>query len=162
MPFEMFVRRSRPTTTQPVVGIQNRGTISFNQSAFAMLSERMPKGAKGEVYAQLFYDRERQVVAFKAVTETADNAYIVRKQPNAASYIMTGKGFLGYFGLMSETLRRYHLRQLDNGLVGFSMVEDELGQQQDEEEPQGFVQAPPARGRAARQRLMVPPQRGSR
>src|SRR5262249_54559169 len=132
---------SRPITDQAVIGIQNRGTISLNQAAYGLLHARRPKSsqAEGDIYVQLLYDKTRQVVAFRPVTKDAEDGYVVRKQPNAASYILTGKGFLAYYGIESNRLRRFRIRPLvELDLVGFSLVSDEIGKQEPNGVPTDF------------------------
>ncbi len=138
---EMFRRRSRAATDQPTVGIQLRGAFSLNAAAHKLLLEKRPKAAEGDLFVQIFFDRVTKVVAFQSVVAESDNAYVVRKQPNSASYILTGRGFTSYYGIDTSTTRRYRLRELPHGLAGFSLLDDEIGKDTSEPLPNALANA---------------------
>ena len=127
MPFEEFRRRSRPVTGQPVVGIQNRGTISLNIAAYNLLTA-IKEPVDSNLSLRFLYDPERKIVAFRPVAPDTRDSYPIRKQPASESYLVTGKGFFSYYGVStSEGVKRYKLRTLEGGLAGFSLIDDEIG-----------------------------------
>jgi hypothetical protein len=118
--FKRYERRSRPIGTDPVVGIQRRGTISFNAAAFSLLG-----GQKGkDLYVELLFDEEHQVVGIRSVEPGGRHSYPVRKQPRAESFLVTGKGFLAYNNVPIGEARQYRAKDLGNGIIGFSLKDD--------------------------------------
>ncbi len=107
--FEVFNRRTAPSTTQPLVTIQKRGTMSLNRSAFEALGE--PDAV------ELLYDREERLLGFRPVDPAVPHAYRPRKQGNAANYILAGQAFTQYYGVETGTARRYRAKLLDDVLV---------------------------------------------
>ena len=129
MAFEEFRRRSRPVTGQPVIGIQNRGTISFNQAAYNLMAAISPP-VNANLSIKFLYDSDRKLVAFRPVAPDTADSYPVRKQPASESYIATGRAFFGYYGIDTKSgVKRYRVRTLEGGVVGFSLVEDEIGKE---------------------------------
>ena len=121
MTFEVFKRRARPFVSDPVVGIQSRGTISLNAAAYNLL-----KGGCDveELYAELLFDLEKKIVGIRAVEKGAPNSYIVRKQKHAESYLITAKAFVSYYGIELREARHYSLKNFGDGIVGFSLEND--------------------------------------
>jgi len=129
MAFEEFRRRSRPITGQPVVGIQNRGTISFNGAAYNLMAA-IKSPVDSHLSMKFLYDPDRKLIAFRPVAPETPDSYPIRKQPASESYLATGRGFFSYYGIStSEGVKRYRLRTLEGGLAGFSLVDDEIGKE---------------------------------
>ena len=129
MPFEEFRRRSRPITGQPVIGIQNRGTISFNQPAYNLMAA-ITLPVDSNLSIKFLYDSDRKMVAFRPVPPDTADSYPVRKQPASESYIATGKAFFSFHGIDTKSgVKRYRIRALEGGIVGFSLVDDEIGKE---------------------------------
>jgi hypothetical protein len=123
MSFEMFKRRSRAISTRPVIAIQNRGTLSLNAAAYALLQQVRPQE---DMWVNFLFDRETKTVGLQPVDPESKDSYPVRKQPQSLSYLTTGRGFLAYYGIEATRLRRFEARIYDNTLVGFSLIKDEL------------------------------------
>ena len=146
MSFEVFERKSRPTSTVPTVGLQTRGTMSLNAAAFELLTMEKPKRpdrspvkpgkqkAKAgkrpleeyEALVEFLFDKERAIVGLRVAQPTGLNSYPVRRQPQSESYLVTAKAFLTYHGIQTDQLRRYTARLYDGEILGFSLKEDEL------------------------------------
>ena len=107
--FETFTRRSTPTVAQPLVSIQRRATISLNQAAFEALGK--------PATVELLFDREEQMMGFRAVEPTARHAYPVRKQPTSNSYLIGGQAFCKHFGIPTGATRRYEARVIGDVLA---------------------------------------------
>lgn len=140
MQFELFERKARPTTTVPVIGVQARGTMSLNAVAFEMLmstartadeshtsakpsgkqTAKTPDGADAMV--EFLYAKADGVVGIRLAAENSMNAYPVRKQHGAETYIVTAKAFLGFHQIMSADLRRY-VPKVQDGMLIFSLKE---------------------------------------
>ena len=107
--FEVFNRRARPVSKQPVITLQKRGTFSLNEAAFIALGEP-------EV-VELLYDRTEKLVGMRKVGPDNAYAYPVRKQQNAASYLVAGNAFSQYYGIPVGVTRRWSARLMENVLV---------------------------------------------
>ena len=129
MAFEEFRRRSRPITGQPVIGVQNRGTISFNIAAYNLLAAIRPP-VNANLSIKFLYDPDRKLVGLRPVAPDTPDSYPVRKQPASESYLATGRGFFSYYGIdTSSGVKRYRLHTLEGGIAGFSLVDDEIGKE---------------------------------
>lgn len=147
MAFELFERKSRPSVTTPIVGVQTRGTMSLNAAAFELLantgkaqafelSDKPPLKVKGKQTAkakdgadamvEFLYDKEERIVGIRLASAVSMNAYPVRRQPQAESYLVTAKAFLAYHGIATDKMRRYSARLYDGTLLGFSLKDDEI------------------------------------
>ena len=122
MAFEVFRRKSRPTVKDPIIGMQSRGTFSLNAAAYKLV-----RGDRedDELHVELLYDADEQVIGIRGVDPGAPNSYVIRKQKGAESYLMTGVGFLNYYGIpFTGKARHYIAREFDGGIVGFSLEKD--------------------------------------
>lgn len=97
--WETFRRRAAPVSTVPMVTIQKRGTLSFNRPAFEALGE--PSAV------ELLYDREERVVGLRPIDPAAPHAYQPRQQGKTANWLVSGRAFTQYFGIETDTARRY-------------------------------------------------------
>lgn len=142
MPFEVFERKARPVNNMPVIGVQTRGTMSLNAVAFTLLmstatpadaaaavdgasgskpgkqTAKTPEGA--DALVEFLYDKEEQIVGIRLARPDSMNAYPVRKQPGAETYIVTAKAFLRYHNIEFPELRRY-VPKLYGDVLGFSL-----------------------------------------
>lgn len=107
--FEVFNRRAAPVTTQPLVTIQKRGTMSFNRAAFEALGE--------PAAVELLFDRQERIVGFRPVDVDVPHAYRPRKQGHTHNYLVAGQAFTQHFGIETGTARRYPAAMLDAVLV---------------------------------------------
>ena len=144
MQFEVFERKSCPTVTVPIIGLQTRGTMSMNAVAFAMListnanklssvhkpmssGKQTAKSADGsDAIVEFLYAKDEQVVGIRLASPESMHAYPVRRQPKSASYLVTAKAFLGYHEVPVDKMRRYQAHLFDGGVLGFSLKEDEV------------------------------------
>jgi hypothetical protein len=88
-----------PLTKAPYVTLQKRGTISFNKSAHVAL------GAPQAI--ELMYDANEQVIGFRSVDPKAEHAYPIRETNNGTSYVVSGRAFVGHYGINTDVSRRY-------------------------------------------------------
>jgi len=131
MAFEVFRRRSRPVSGQPTIGLQNRGTLSLNAAAFKLLAD-MVQPTDAKIFVQFLYDPEKRVIGLRPVPPETSDSYPVRKQPASESYLLTGRGFLSYYGLDTTGIRRYRARVFEGGVVGFSLIDDEIDRKEED------------------------------
>jgi hypothetical protein len=126
MEFERFDRRSRPTSTDPIMAIQKRGTFSLNAAAYAMLEKAgAPRDNNGRLHAEILYSPTEKVVGLRA-TAPGVATYPVRKQPKSESYLMTGRAFTVYYGIDTRKTQQYAVRDLGDGIIGFSLESDRV------------------------------------
>ena len=104
MPFEVFDKRSVPTTDQPWMTIQKGGTLSLNRAAFEALGS--PEAV------QLLFDREEQIIGFKVADPESPIAYPVRqtspkKQSKNSNWVVAGTAFTKHYGIDASSARRF-------------------------------------------------------
>ena len=148
MQFELFERKSRPTSTVPTIGVQTRGTMSINAAAFDLLvstaggkrstkqqpqitskrsGKQTAKAADGaDALVEFMFDKKEQMVGIRLAPPNSLNSYPVRKQPQAESYLVTAKAFLTYYGIPTDKMRRYTARLIDGTVLAFSLKEDAI------------------------------------
>ncbi len=108
--FEVFTRRSsRPSATEAMMTIQKRGTFSLNRAAFEGMGE--PEAV------ELLYDGGERLIGLRPVAASVKHAYPVRKQPNAASYLLAGNAFCAHHGIPVGESRRYNATIVEGMMV---------------------------------------------
>ena len=107
--FEVFDRRSRPVSHQPTVTLQKRGNFSLNRAAFNALGD--PEAV------ELLYDRTERLIGMRSASLNNRLAYPVRKQQNAASYLIAGNAFNQFYGIETGSTRRWNAVMSDDILV---------------------------------------------
>ena len=143
--FELFERKSRPTSTVPTIGVQTRGTMSINAAAFDLLVKTGTRSSKhpvapskrsgkqtakasdgADAMIEFMYDKKEQVVGLRLAPPDSMNSYPVRKQPQAESYLVTAKAFLTYYEIPTDKMRRYKASLIEGSVLAFSLKEDAL------------------------------------
>lgn len=103
MPFEVFDKKSVPSTTQPWLTIQKKGLLSLNRVAMDAL------GAPEAV--ELLYDREEQIVGIRPADKDSPRSFPARKQGKRETanpnYLIAGQAFCNYYGIETGFARRY-------------------------------------------------------
>lgn len=112
--FEVFDRRTRPVPSQATITLQKRGTFSLNRAAFRALGE--PEAV------ELLYDRAERLVGLRNATVDNPFAYPVRKQQNAASYLIAGKAFAQHYGISVGVTRRWPAQMVE-GILAIDLKE---------------------------------------
>ncbi|MCG8467698.1 MAG: hypothetical protein MJB57_05735 [Gemmatimonadetes bacterium] len=119
MAFEVFNRRSAGRTREPAITIQKRGTFSFNAPAAQMIAgDDNPH----QLPVELLFDAERQIVGFRKA-RNATNPYMIRKQQNSESYLLTGRAFTQHYQIDTSVARRYRAN-IYEGIVGLCLTDE--------------------------------------
>jgi hypothetical protein len=114
--FEEFSRDdSRASREGPMFTLQARGLISFNHAAFTALGE--PDAVA------LLYDSAENIVAMRKVPKSHENAYTVRKQQQAHSYVVGAQGFVSHYNIPTQRALRFPGRDYGDGVWGFALRE---------------------------------------
>jgi hypothetical protein len=95
--------------------LQTRGMISLNQAAFKALGE--------PVTVALLYDPDEHIVALRKVERTHPNAYLIRQQASAKSYLVGAQGFTMHHKIPTEVARRFVGRDYGDHIWGFVLSE---------------------------------------
>ena len=110
MPFETFKRQRAPVSPDPAITIQKRGTLSLNHAAYDALDS--PEAV------ELLYDRDEHLIGLRKVDPSTHHAYVVRPLGRGGSnWLISGRSFTGYYGIPTETARRWAARMDDAMLV---------------------------------------------
>lgn len=107
--FEVFTRRATPLSKGPFVTIQRKGILSLNLDAFEALGK--PEAV------ELVYDRSERVMGFRPVSPDVPHAYRPRKQGASSSFLVAGQAFTRYYGIVTDTARRYPATMIDDVLA---------------------------------------------
>ena len=126
--FETFARGTRRSSVEPLISIQKRGTLCLNAAAYKLLKgdcrelKKHPRRKnESDIFVELLYDRENKVIALKYVTPDNPNSFVVRKQPESESYLVSAKGFLKHYGIRPAKVTRYTARMFDPDVIVFSL-----------------------------------------
>jgi len=94
--FEEFARSSSREGRRetPMFTLQARGLLSFNHTAFQALGR--PEAVT------LLYDPEEHIVALRLALAANPDAYRVRKQPNAQSYLVGAQAFTAHYAIATR------------------------------------------------------------
>jgi hypothetical protein len=109
MAFETFKRQRAPTTREPAITIQKRGTFSLNAPAYEALD--------APEFLELLYDREERLIGLRKADMKASHAYIVQAASGGNNYVVSGKAFLAYYEISFGTAMRWVAQQQDDMLV---------------------------------------------
>jgi hypothetical protein len=113
--FVEFSRQDSRRDDEPMFTLQTRGNISMNHAAFKAL---------GEPAAVVFlYDGDEGIVAFRKVARNYPNGYMVRKQPNASSYLVAAQGFTSFNKINCDDSRRFVGHDYGDHTWGFHLAE---------------------------------------
>ena len=115
--FEEFSRTSPRETGRetPMFTLQARGLLSFNHAAFAALGE--PEAVT------LLYDPDEHIVALRKSAKNDANAYRVRRQQQAQSYLVGAQAFTAHYAIPTPRARRFSGADYGGGIWGFALSE---------------------------------------
>ncbi|HID99978.1 MAG TPA: hypothetical protein EYP59_06780 [Thiotrichaceae bacterium] len=120
MAFKVFDKKPRRFWgEEPAIKIRKYGQICANRS----LMEKFFKDTK---FVELLWDKERQLVGFRPLSEPAPHAFRwsgqKKQKIEQGSAFITAKSFLQFIGLEVERTQRYVARWDDSeGLVVISL-----------------------------------------
>ncbi len=97
--FQKWDRRSAPRVNTPMVTVQQGGLFSLNKAATEAI------GSPERV--ELFFNPEKQVIAFVPTDANNINAYPPRQQGSQANYYVAGQKFTRFHGIDTTVARRY-------------------------------------------------------
>lgn len=101
--FEVYRKDRTPANSTPSVTVTQRGQLSINDAAFAELGS--PKAV------ELLYSRADRIIGLRPVDPTERHAYVPRartaKYNGHGPYVVSGSGFLSYFGIEVDQTTRY-------------------------------------------------------
>ena len=97
--FEVFTSRSARGGVGPCVTVQRAGILSVNGKAYELLGK--PSAA------ELLFDRGARMMGFRPAEVTVPHAYRLRAQKASSSVLISGRAFLGHFGITADETRRY-------------------------------------------------------
>ena len=117
MPFELFTREVAAASGPPTVAIQKKGIFAFNRAAYAALGE--PRAVA------LLFDRERQIVGFRAADPQDEDSQLVRPNAKGNSYLVTGTLFTRHYGIDTRVGRRW-AAHLEDDLLCINISEPPL------------------------------------
>lgn len=101
MPFGVFDKRLTPLAKAPSVTIHKREVISLHKAAHDLVDAAET--------VELFYDRERQVMALRATDDSFPHAYAVRNGSKCGSgqAIVSATAFTQHYGIDTTATRRW-------------------------------------------------------
>lgn len=108
MPFQKFTGRHKYHTHDPLVTIQQRGTISLNAAAVDLLGH--PPAI------ELYFDAETKRIGIGATPATTPASYPLRKQIASDSYLFSGAAFCRFHEIDFTQTRRY-IAEMDGDLL---------------------------------------------
>jgi hypothetical protein len=127
--FETFARNTRRSSVEPMVSIQKSGMISLNAAAYKVLKgenrvvKKHPRRkSETDIFVELMFDQGNRMVALRCVSPDNPNSYVLRKQPNSETYLVSAKGFLNHYGIRTTTKgRRFEARMYQPDVLVFSV-----------------------------------------
>lgn len=114
--FETFTRRKWVTSRTPFVSVYRSGVLGLNHAAYETLG-RPPA-------VLLLFEREGKRIGLRPTTLDVDDAFRVRKQVAAKSYLISAQPFLQLYGISDGTTRRLPAA-LHDGLLVVSLREEQ-------------------------------------
>jgi hypothetical protein len=113
MGFETFKRQRAAPATEPTLTIQKRGALSLNTPAFEAM------GKPEEI--ELLYDRDENIIGMRKAAPGTPHAYPVRAVgKTGATHVISGKGFLKYYGIERGIARRWPA-EMRNGILAVDL-----------------------------------------
>jgi hypothetical protein len=115
--FEEFVRSSPRDARRetPMFTLQARGLLSLNHAAFQALGE--PEAVS------LLYDPDEHIVALRKSDRSNPDAYRIRKQQQAQSYLVGAQAFTAHYAIPTPRARRFKGTDYGDGVWGFDLSE---------------------------------------
>ena len=119
MPFEVFDKKSVPSTTEPWVTIQKKGLLSLNRTAAEALGT--PEAV------ELLFDREEEIIGFRSADLNNPRAFQLRKQgknpTRNSNYLVAGTAFCNYYKIDTSFARRYKPK-MNSGILTVDLKQD--------------------------------------
>ena len=116
--FEVYKRNRAPAVNTPAITVMQRGQLSINDAAFALL------GSPGAV--ELMYSRANRIVGLRPVDPSEPHAYVPRtrsaKNRGHGPYVVSGAAFFSYFGIEVKQTARY-AATMQNGVLTIDLKE---------------------------------------
>lgn len=107
--FEKLFRYKVTEAPTPIVSFHARGLFALNELAYDAL--KRPEAI------ELFYDRNEQIIGFKASTRESPDSYVVRHHTKH-SYQVEGRSFIKFFEIPKGAAgRRYRAEMIDDILA---------------------------------------------
>lgn len=113
--FQVFSREVARSREEPMFTLQARGLLSLNSAVFRALGE--PQAV------ELLYDANLRIIGLRKVAQGDPNAYAVRKQKSAQSYLVATQGFLAYHGIKTIMAQRFLAHDYGEGVWGLALAE---------------------------------------
>ena len=107
--WEVFDRKAKPLISHPLVTLQASGTFSMNEASWEAL------GKPEQV--ELLYDREEQIIGFRAATEKSPHSYPIKPQQNGRTFQTGGRAFCRHYGIETGKARRFAGEMIDGVLA---------------------------------------------
>ena len=100
--FEVFTARTTVRSTEPLVTVHKRGTISLNSSAWSAIGE--------PTAVELLYDPEHRVIGLRPAGPDAEHAYPVRSSSGTGRppYLVSAIAFTKFYKISTEHSLRWH------------------------------------------------------
>lgn len=98
MGFEVYDKRSAPSSEVPTVTIQKKGMVSFNSAAHEIIN--------GELVVELLFDRDRRVMALRP-SKPSPHTYKLRKAASGKQMLLSATGFMRAYGVDVSVSKRY-------------------------------------------------------
>lgn len=117
--FEEFSPGTARKSADPKLTLQKGGTISLNSAAVEKL-RRAGEKDEDQIPVVFLYDARKRLVAIKRV-EKSPNQYLIRKQPNSTSFLVSAAAFARHHGIDTSEARRYDARLFGKDMIGFGL-----------------------------------------
>jgi hypothetical protein len=114
-PFVLGSKAARSTT--PRISIQANGKFGINAEAKRILGD----------FVMLFFNKKRQQIGFRGVTEEEKGAYPIRQQSkDANSYALAGKAFMAFYELDPKELKGAYTVEQQGDMLVIDLTEDKF------------------------------------
>jgi len=107
--FEEYDGKSKQAEQPFITILSNGDRMNFNHATFDLL------GQPGAV--KLLFDKRNVAIGLRAASDEEQHTYQIVKQPRAASYYVSARGFIRYYEIDHKVSRRYPVKMVGDVLV---------------------------------------------
>lgn len=98
MAFEVFDKKSAPSSEVPIVTIQKKGILSLNAAAHQIID--------GKNVVELLFDRDRRVMALRPA-DPSPRTYKLRKAASGNQMLLSATAFMKVYDVDVTVTKRY-------------------------------------------------------
>jgi hypothetical protein len=120
--FELWDKRAAGKVRTPTITVQRKGILSLNSSAAHLIAGGEHPG--DELPVELLYAKAEEIIGIRKAATEHPSVYIMRKQKQSDSYLISARAFTIYHAINTDESRRFTAHDYGNGIIGVALTDN--------------------------------------